>query len=281
MVINKNIVLQGPHNKPILTDVFYNANTSKKPIVIFCHGYKGFKDWGAWDLMAQAFANRDIFFIKFNFSHNGTTINSPTEFEDLEAFGQNNYVKELDDLAHVMNWVTTNPDFKEEADSLNLNIIGHSRGGGIAIIKAEEDSRIKTIISLAGVSDYGKRFANLGDLKTWKNTGVTYVINGRTKQHMPHYYQFYTTYLQHENRLNIKRAAKHLNKPFLIIHGDNDTSVLIEEAHNLHLWNPQSELKIIKNANHVFEASHPWIQSNMPKQLTEVVEIVVAFIRKT
>lgn len=278
MTINKNIVLQGPHNKPILTDVFYNANTQKKPIVIFCHGYKGFKDWGAWDLMAKAFANCDIFFIKFNFSHNGTTINTPTEFEDLEAFGQNNYVKELDDLAHVIHWVTTNPDFKEEVDSLNLNIIGHSRGGGIAIIKAEEDPRIKTVISLAGVSDYGNRFANLGDLKTWKNTGVTYVINGRTKQHIPHYYQFYTTYLQHENRLNIKRAAKHLNKPFLIIHGDNDTSVLIEEAHNLHLWNPQSELKIIKNANHVFGASHPWSQKTTPQPLQKVIQHIIDFL---
>jgi len=51
------------HSKPIVTDVFYNQTNYKKPIVIFCHGYKGFKDWGAWNLMAESFANEDLFFV--------------------------------------------------------------------------------------------------------------------------------------------------------------------------------------------------------------------------
>ena len=87
MKILKNIIVEGKHQKPIVTDVFYQENLNPKKVVIFCHGYKGFKDWGAWNLMAETFANAGFFFIKFNFSHNGGTVEQPIDFPDLEAFG--------------------------------------------------------------------------------------------------------------------------------------------------------------------------------------------------
>ena len=62
--------------------------SDSNPLIIFCHGYKGFKDWGAWNLMAEAFAKIGFCFIKFNFSHNGGTIEQPIDFPDLEAFWQ-------------------------------------------------------------------------------------------------------------------------------------------------------------------------------------------------
>ncbi len=54
MEIIKNIKIEGVHTKPIVTDVFYKENHQSKKVIIFCHGYKGFKDWGAWNLMAEA-----------------------------------------------------------------------------------------------------------------------------------------------------------------------------------------------------------------------------------
>ncbi|WP_338062086.1 hypothetical protein [Wocania ichthyoenteri] len=77
MTIEKNIIINGKHKKPILTDLFFKDDDIKKPILIFCHGYKGFKDWGAWNLMAKAFAESGFYFIKFNFSYNGGTVNNP------------------------------------------------------------------------------------------------------------------------------------------------------------------------------------------------------------
>ena len=59
-------MVKGIHGKPIVTDVFYEANGTPKPIVIFCHGYKGYKDWGAWNLAAEKFAENNIFLLKFN-----------------------------------------------------------------------------------------------------------------------------------------------------------------------------------------------------------------------
>jgi len=273
-----NISIQGKYSKPILLDVFYNKNKTKKPILIFCHGYKGFKDWGAWNLMAEQFAENNFCFIKFNFSYNGGTVKQPIDFPDLEAFGNNNYTKELDDLDSVINWAESEFSKNSEFDVSNIILLGHSRGGGIVSIKAEEDSRIKKVISLAGVCDYENRFPKDDAFETWKNEGVYYVVNGRTKQDMPHYFQFFEDFSKHKDRLNIKRAVSNLKIPHLIIHGNEDTSVSIEEAFNLHKWNPNSELKIIKNADHVFNSKHPWQKEKLPQQLKEVVEIVSAFI---
>ena len=97
-MIKQHYVIDGKHQKPILIDTTCVSKKTKLPIIIFCHGYKGFKDWGAWNLMANAFAKAGFLFLKFNFSHNGGTVEQPIDFPDLEAFGNNNYTKELDDL---------------------------------------------------------------------------------------------------------------------------------------------------------------------------------------
>jgi len=277
--IIKNIRINGKHNKPILTDLFFKESNQLKPILIFCHGYKGFKDWGAWNLMAENFANAGFFFVKFNFSHNGGTAEQPIDFPDLEAFGNNNYSKELDDLGNVIDWVSENSDIKNEIDLNEIYLIGHSRGAGIVLLKSDEDSRAKKVISLAGVSDYKSRFPKNQKLQEWEEKKVYFVKNGRTHQEMPHFYQFFRDFKKNEKRLNIKKATQNLEIPLLIIHGNNDTSVSINEAKNLHKWNSKSMFKIIENSNHVFGTSHPWDKERVSEELLEAIEIAIAFLK--
>ncbi len=278
MTRNKNIVISGKHGKPILTDVFYTENQKQKPLVIFCHGYKGFKDWGAWDLVAEAFVNAGFFFLKFNFSHNGGTVAQPIDFPDLEAFGHNNFIKELDDLETVINWVVSREfNFKNQVDTSNIILIGHSRGGGIVTIKASEDPRITKVITWASVSDYKKRFPKGEAFELWKKNGVYFVENGRTKQQMPHYFQFYTSFIENEERLTISRAVKNINIPHLIVHGTDDPTVNVQEGKDIHSLNPKSELFLIKGADHVFGAKHPWESNDLPKDLKAIVEKSIEF----
>ncbi len=276
---NKNIILRREGKKPILWDVFYKASNTQKPLVIFCHGYKGFKDWGAWDLVANAFSEAGFFFVKFNFSHNGGTMEQPIDFPDLEAFAENNYSKELEDLDDLINYMHSmeNP-FYAEIDPNNLILIGHSRGGGIATLKASEDDRVTKLVSWAGVSDFGQRTATGGELEQWRADGVKYVLNGRTKQNLPHNFQFYEDFKANEERLNIENAVKTLHIPHLIIHAKNDPSVKYSEAEDLHSWNSEAILFPIEQSDHVFGASHPWADNNLPKPLKEVVQQTIAFI---
>jgi pimeloyl-ACP methyl ester carboxylesterase len=279
MEIIRNIPVKGKHNKSIVTDVFFKENKQAKKLLIFCHGYKGFKDWGAWNLMAEAFSNAGFFFVKFNFSHNGGTVEQPIDFPDLEAFGNNNYTKEGDDLQSIIDWISANPDFKKEVNCGDISLMGHSRGGGTVLLKAAEDRRVKRVVSLAGVSNYEGRFSKKEDLTNWAERGVFYVKNGRTKQEMPHFYQFYEDFNKNKKRLNIQKATRSLKIPQLIIHGDADTSVSIKEAQSLRLWNPKSVFNVIEKANHVFNVSHPWEKEKMSQELEEVIRITERFLR--
>jgi len=279
MQIIRNIAVKSSyHTKPIVTDLFYKKNNTKKPLVIFCHGYKGYKDWGAWNIAAEEFANQNLFFVKFNFSHNGGTLENPIDFPDLEAFGENNFIKELNDLEDIIEWITSNSDFKNEIDTENITLIGHSRGGGIVTIKASENKKITNVISWAGVSDYGVRFPKGEQLEGWKKQGVSYILNGRTLQKMPHLYQFYQNFKDNEEYLTIKNAVQKLMSKHLIIQGENDEVVLPIEAKNLHTWNPKSELIIIDKMNHPLGCTQPWNDSKMPFHLEKVVKKSIDFI---
>ncbi|HAO28422.1 MAG TPA: alpha/beta hydrolase [Chryseobacterium indologenes] len=275
LTIKKNIRLENPETRSFLADSFYTEGREKQPLIIFVHGYKGYKDWGAWDLMAKKFAEAGFFFVKFNFSHNGTTVEDPLNFADLEAFGNNNYSKELSDLGLVIDHFPANPQVDEE----KVILIGHSRGGGISIIKTFEDERINGLITLASV-DTLERFPTGELLENWRNKGVYFAFNGRTKQEMPHYYQFYENYKQNEHRFDVERAAEMAKAHMLIVHGTDDEAVEVKQAEHLHILHPNSELFLIENANHTFGAKEPWTEDELPKDLNTLTEKCIDFINK-
>ena len=269
MTIQQPALITTPNKKPILMDISYEGEKKGQPIVLLCHGYKGFKDWGAWHLVAKVFAKAGYCFVKFNFSHNGGTPDSPIDFPDLEAFGNNNFSTELDDIDRVLTYL----------DASEVSIIGHSRGAGIVLIKAEEDPRISKVIGWAGVSDFKARFQIDSEaFKQWKKTGVTYIENARTKQQLPHYWQFFEDFLANEERLTIQRAVTQLKKPQLIVHGSLDPTVSMGEAKAIHHWNPDSQLEIIEGGDHVFGAKHPWVENELPDDLKKVVAITISFV---
>lgn len=230
--------------------------------------------------MANYFDKAGFCFIKFNFSYNGGTMNQPIDFPDLKAFGENNYTKELNDLNSVIDWCEIKFNTNPSVDYKNIILIGHSRGGGISLIKAEEEPKVKGLISLASVSDYKLRFPKGKAFLHWKESGVYYVENGRTKQQMPHFFQYFKDFMENENRLTIKRAAKKLTIPHLIIHGENDTSVKLSESLNLHKWNPKSQLEIIEKADHVFNTKQPWENPEMSFELKIVCQKIHSFLKQ-
>ena len=275
-----NICISGSAGKPILIDVTYKANTQPKQVVVFCHGFKGFKDWGPFNQIATHFAEQEIVFVKFNFSYNGTTTDDPLNFGDLKAFGNNNFCKELDDLSLVLDWIEGSNNLKGEIDVSKISLFGHSRGGGIAMLKTAEDRRVDRVVSWASPSNFLNKFSSDEKLTKWKETDVAYIYNGRTKQNMPMYFQFYKNCQENKNRLNIENAVRKMSIPHLVVHGSEDPTVLLTEAENIKSWNADIHLHIIDGANHVLGSFHPYNLDKFPKHLQEAIDSTIAFLKE-
>jgi uncharacterized protein len=277
----KNIVLHGAENRPFPLDIFYGSK-EPAPVVIYAHGFNGFKDWGNFDLIAQQFNLAGFTFVKFNFSHNGTSPDNPEEFVDLEAFGHNNYTLELYDLKVAIDWVVqsaTQPD--TPIDPTRIYLVGHSMGGGIVLLKAAEDPRIKGVATWASISECKTPWGSwpAERLEEWKNTGVQHITNSRTRQEMPLYYQLYEDYEANKTRLDIKAAVQRLTVPLLICHGTHDEAVSIINAYELHTVAKGAELFEV-DSDHVFGRKHPWTEDALPPAMQQVVNKTIEFFKR-
>lgn len=267
----KNAIYIGAEGKEALYDLCLPRIFNKK-VVLFIHGYMGFKDWGCWDEVAHYFLSKGYGFVKFNISHNGTSIHDHLNFIDEVAFAKNSYFKELLDIRAMID--LTN----EKIPSLNeLILIGHSRGGGMALI-AGLDSRVSKIVSWAGISSIERRFPKGDELLKWKNDGVKYVYNSRTNQDLPLDYTQYNEYLKHKDELSIENSCQELKKPVALFHGTMDVSVPIAEGEELSNF-LKVPLNRIEGADHTFNSSHPWNNSMLPAHLLELCQLTDEFLQ--
>lgn len=278
----KNIQLTGASGRPFLLDAYFEADGRPKPVVIFAHGFKGFKDWGHWHLLAEQFARAGCVFIKFNFSHNGTTLAKPDEFDDLEAFGQNNYSRECADLKAVLAWLHRGdnelPANESSLDAIYL--IGHSRGGPIVMLQAAEDPRIRSVVGWASVSSLAYAWRSTEMMQEWEEKGVYHVVNGRTGQQMPVYYQMYRDYKAKEEAFDLKRAVQRLKQPLLLVHGTADPAVPHQAALDMQSWKTDAEVQLIEGANHVFGGQHPYTKEALPVHSQQLFEHTLSFIKR-
>ncbi len=280
MNIIKNQILQGKHGRPFAFDLYLPSNLvagEKHPLLIFAHGFKGFKDWGHWEAIAKAFVEKGYAFLKFNFAFNGVSIEQPLDFADLEAFGQNNFSKELADAQSVLDWVEQNAEHYQ-FNLEDLSMIGHSRGGPIAILTAAKDQRISKVITWASVHELDYAWQDPEVMAAWKKTGVRYILNGRTQQNMPMYYQIVEDYEANKEAFSISKALESFNKPLLILHGNADPAVPTSSADYLKKHYPPAQLKIIEAADHVFGGHHPFGEAELPKATQELVAASLAFV---
>lgn len=255
----------------------YYKERNNRSLVLFCHGFKGFKDWGAWHLVAEAFAQAGFIFLKFNFSHNGIGQQDPQHFTRLDFFEENNYSKEMEDLGDILSWLKSDY-YKEESlpEAKNIFIIGHSRGGGIALLSAYENSGISKVATWASIANFD-RFGNEENLAQWKREGAKNFYNSRTKQDMKIDYQFYEDFNKNRERFDLEIVCNNMQKPLLIIHGKNDDAVGFSHAQRLKNWKPNAEILLLEKANHTFGASHPYQATTLPKELERTVNRTISF----
>ena len=276
-LIKREFKLTTPtHGRSFLADITTIESTKKLPVIVFVHGFKGFKDWGHFNLLAEKFARMGYAFVKFNFAFNGTTLDDPHNFADLNAFGHNTFTKELADIDTVLNHLHSQPWSDLSLDLDRLNLIGHSRGGGIGLVKAAEEQRIKKVASWAAVHDFAMNFTD-ELIAQWQKEEVFYIQNARTGQNMPMYLGIYEDVQQNKARLSPMNAVAQMDKPILIIHGTNDETVPLAAAQALKSTNNKAELYVIEGADHVFGGTHPFEGNDLHPHTYDVLNKTVSF----
>lgn len=244
-----NQVYIGSNNRQSVYDLTIPANYNRQ-IILFIHGYKGFKDWGAWWLLEKRFVEQGFGFCKFNLSHNGGTVDNPIDFPDLEAFSENCYSYEKNDVLTMIDLLASK--FPND----HIVLVGHSRGGGNALLCGTHP-KVSAVITLAAISSIKHRFRHTEIMEKWKTEQVRYELNTRTNQQMPIKYNQYLDFVANEQILDIEASCRQLHKPCLHFHGKNDEAIHIDEAIDIASWTKQA-LYVLEDCNHVFGISHPW-----------------------
>lgn len=273
MIKKEHFTLSGAAGKLIYGDCTYDDKKTNSRTIIFIHGFKGFKDWGAHNVTAAFFASKGYRYIKFNLSHSGVTKENRNDVTDMEAFASNTISKELFDVDVVISYVCS------AFSPISVCLIGHSRGGGLAIIQAAKDPRVSKLITWSAIADFSSLWKKEQE-QEWIKTGKIFVENARTKEKMPIKSTLLDDFNKHKESFNIIKAAKHIDLPWLILHGDEDVNVKFSVAQELAQKQLRARVQKIEGANHVYGASHPYTADQLPDHLQQVVEKSLAFLEE-
>lgn len=269
-------------NNQIRGTIFYNSTPEKLPAVFIIHGFKGFKDWGYVPFFSQELSELGFFVITFNFSHNGIGEN-PLEFTELEKFANNTISLEVSELDELIDFYNSG-GFGFDGTKNSIGLIGHSRGGAIALIHTSEANQKNKHCNIKALSLWGtiatfERYTK-HQVDLWKRQGYLEVINSRTNQVMRLNRILLDDYEANRERFNLLNCISNVRIPTLIVHGDQDLTVPISEAYQLYEASNKNltQLVVVSSAGHTFNIVHPYDGSNA--QFDQVKSVTIDFLRK-
>jgi dienelactone hydrolase len=230
------------------------SRTEPRPAVVLLHGFKGFRSWAFFPPLAERLARAG--FSVVTYSASGSGVDAAGELVHPDRFGHNTYSAELTDLRTVLTALTEGGLDLVAPSSIGL--MGHSRGGGIALLQAAKDPRISALVTWATIGTVDRWSADVKN--DWRNRGRLDIINQRTHQRLPLYLDVLEEVEQQKgNRLDLDAAAREIQLPWLLLHGEDDESVPASESERLHSTSAKrsTELRLVNGAGHTFGAVHP------------------------
>ena len=265
-MLRKTLRIMNKANETITLDLRHREDVHEAPVIILVHGFKGFKDWGFFPDLAERLAIDGYVTLAFNFSRNGIGYD-PRTFEHLDAFSENTHSHEVDDLQCVLDAVLENKMARNYADPERIGLLGHSRGGGTALLAAARQTDVVScVVTWAAVSSFF-RYSD-EQIAQWQKKGFIEIENARTKQMMPIKKSFWDDLNANSEKLDIVKACENQENPVLFVHGSDDETVDVEESEKLHeaCGSYVKRLEIIENAGHTFNVKHPMDRDKPPAE---------------
>ena len=227
------------------------AEENSHAAAILCHGMESNKESEKLVAMSRTLAQKGIRALRFDFAGSGE---SGGKFEEIAYSG------EVEDLKAAF-------DFLNEQNAGRIGILGSSMGGTVALLLAARKKRVKALATIAAPIHPEKITETLltqDEVLNWRQTGfITY--HGR---------RINISFLDDVQKLNVPQAAKTISCPALIIHGDRDQTVPVEEAYELYgQLACTKKLCILEGADHrlseprwmeqALEESVKWLVGNL------------------
>ncbi len=269
--MSKNIKIQSYDGREIQVSLYGENNREDAPNIVFVHGFKGFKDWGFFPYAAQYFADKGFFVVTFNFSLNGIGDN-PLEFTEIEDFAKNTISREVKELELVIDNLKKGTFGKRTGKT---GIIGHSRGGGVSLLYAgQESAKVDAITTWASVSSF-MRYSER-QINEWKEKGLLEVKNARTGQIMKMNYSYVEDILVNgSDKLNVLKAVEKITNPLLVIHGEQDLAVSVGEGKEIVAANSNKKVTAhyLSATGHTFDIVHPFETST--EKFNKVLELTL------
>lgn len=268
--------VQSKEDLPIYYDLYTPVTTHGTvfSVILFVHGFKGFKDWGAFPDACEELARAGFAVLAFNHSKNGIGENM-MEFDQPELFADQTLTDDLEDIGSLINALKNKeiPNDKVIFDTDQIGIVGHSRGGHTAVAAAAEYPEIQCLVTWSAVSDYNTRWSN-EMIADWNKKGFTEIKNSRTGQVMKLNANVFKDAKKNASRLMAINRVKELHIPSMFIAGKKDEAVSHNETEKLYRNCPSDhkEIRLIDNAGHTFEVSHPFEEDDFPSEFSEALD---------
>ena len=192
-------------------------------------------------------------------------------FAEPERFRRNTYGKELLDLARVVEWGLAR-------GGPRAGLIGHSRGGTLALLHAASDRRIACVATLAAPFRIGVWKAD--QVAAWERGEDAPIYDFRTRTQLRLGPDLWEDFTRNRDRYDAARAIESLEVPLLVLQGDKDAVVPLDDAVEIasHAPSVMTELRIIEGAGHSFQAGDTIRRT--PPQLLDMLEAATAWMRR-
>lgn len=261
---------------PIRYDLYspISRNGLSFPVIIFLHGFKGFKDWGPFPDVCEELARAGYGVVGMNFSLNGIG-DKKMEFTELELFERETISQDLNDIGSVIEALQRGEisDNHANMNTDKIGLIGHSRGGHTAIAAAVEYDPVQCLVTWSAVADYRERWTDKMK-EDWEKQGYTEIENSRTGQMMKVGKVVYDDSVENADRVIAMERIKELRIPTLFIHGREDETVPYTNSEKLHIAceSKDKELRLVSSGTHTYGAAHPFEEQEFPKPLAEALD---------
>ena len=265
MHVESVISVPNRHGDLLHTTVTIPDDASQRaPLMIILHGHKGFRNYGFLPWIAQGAADRGMIALRMCFSLNGMD-NSAWLVQKPDDFARNTLSREVDDVHDLVRHISDSTDFAMIRDRWNgmLILVGHSRGGGIALVAGGELSTSTapswTSLRVAGLNAVGTwtRWTPR-QAAAWKEAGFVDVHNQRTGQIVRIDASFVMDLETHADRLSLLTAMNRLRDNVVLIHAAQDLTVPLSEIQKLAAsCDANHAVLTIENTTHTFGMTHP------------------------